>query len=445
MQQRIIRRGSSLDRGTLFGRRRRTMRDYQFMFIGAVIAVGAMLVALAPTIRPQVLAAIGDAPTATPSVLVLAQRGQAAYLAGDLDAALISYTAAAEDDPSNVGVVYELIRMLIYRSYGDVRFAQTDIPEAQKWAERLISLQPNDTRANTIACAALVRAGSGDKTTEDAVRYCIRALDIDPDNYEAHAFLSMAQYDLGRFATALEEAQVAVKGNPNSIDANLAMARAYVFAGRSDTALEYFRRAAAVNPNIDFPYFEMASLARTMALAREDDSLFALAIAAYRQVLSRNNRNVKAYTRICEALLAKSAREQEDIRQARVNCETAIEIDPNYSPGWSRLGEVRHKSRDYEGAIESLRKCVALEKDLRPELRDARCWWLQAAGLFILGKARCDEAVELATDVLGWASADPVTFRQANEVINKCASAYEGNYKTPTPVPTATLPPAPIF
>lgn len=437
----------------MFGRRRSGPNRWLLGFWLLSMAAIGIVVWQFHTIQPKVLALVTAPGTPTPMAAEYARRGDAAFWKGDLTASIDNYRLAANQNPNNVDIVYELVRMLIYRSYGDIRFKATDVSDAIKWASQLVDHNPNNARAYTINCFALVRADQDD----DAVRSCLRAITLNPSDPDTHAYYSMAQYDLQQYSKALEEADQAINGlRANTIDTNLAYARILTFYGRGTEALDYFKRAAEVNERLEFPYYELASLARGLAIKTSDESKFLLAIGAYRAVLSMSKDNVKAYTRICQAYLEKSSRSEEDINLARLNCKRATQIDPEYSPGWRWYGEVLHNSRDYEGAIFALETCRTLEEDkLRLAIadRDPACLWLQAADHFVLGRddidpahhSDCDLAVRLANQVLDWKLNDGTANQQAHIVINKCAKAYQGQYKTPTPIPTPTSKPVPIL
>ncbi|MBX3064615.1 MAG: hypothetical protein U0528_03870 [Anaerolineae bacterium] len=436
---RIRRNVSVLADGTMFGRRRRGVNPWKVGFYSLAFGVIGLVLWQFNNIQPRMLAMVGAASTATPGSVEYAKRGEAAYLQGDLTNAVLNFRLAAQQQPNNIAIVYELVRSLIYNSYGDVRNFK-DAEEALTWSQPIAESLPNDARVQAIYCYALV---VNDKP-EDGVRACLRAIDLDPNLADSYAFLSIGYYDLGRYSAALEEAQKAVQLDVANLDGNLAYARALYFSGRFDAALQHFTQAAKANPALEFPYYELAFLARRIAIDRNDESKFLIAVGAYQEVLKRNPNNVKALTRMCQAYLEKSSRSVEDIREARYYCETATETDPTYSPAFRWLGEVYHRSRNYEDATATLGRCMELEKNFPPERRDPTCWFLRAAGLFVLGDRYCDEAVEISKDVLSWTT-DELSIVEANKVINKCADAYAGTYKTPTPIPTATLPPPPIL
>lgn len=432
----IRRHRSSLSQGYLFGRKRRRGLSPLFLLAWLLAMGGVGLVIWRfNEIQPMVIAAVGEHPTPTPTGFSYAKRADEAFWNGDLNAAVENYRLAAQLLPNNLDIVYELVKVLIYRSYGDVRNFQ-DIDEADQWGAKATLMEPNSARAHAINCFALVRAGK----SGDAVRACLRALEIDPQNADAHAFLSMASYDLGRTSTALTEAQKAVELSPQNIDANIAYARTLGFQGRFTTALRHYEIAASVNPNLEFPFFEMGFFAYTLANRNNgDEARYRVAIGAYNTVLEHNPKSVKAYTRLCQAYLAKG-----EPKLARQYCMQATELDPGYTAAWRWLGEVYHKSRNYEDAVDAFAECQRQEiaLGLPEDTRDPTCWWLQGVGYFIQGQ--CDKAIPILEDVLKWTK-DEIAIRETGRALLKCATAYEGTYSTPTPVPTATPRPTPIL
>jgi len=435
---RIRRNTSSLGTGALFGRKR---PNYRLMFYAAwalLMMVAILALTQAPSLQSKAAVLFAANPTTTPTAGEYARNAIAAYAKGDLNGAITNFRQAAQLAPQNVDVLYELTRMLIYRSFGDVRDLVNDIPEAKKWAQQAVTVAPANARAYTIQCFAQVRADAA----SDAVRSCLRALEIDANVADAHSYLSMAYYDLKRTSAALDQAEQAVKLDPESIDANIAYARALFYQGRPGAAMRYYQKAASINQNLEFPYFELAFFANTLANQNNgDEARYRIAIAAYEVVISKNPRSVKAYTRLCQTYLQKG-----DPKTARTYCQKATTIDPTYIDAWRWLGEVYHKSRNYEDAVDSFLTCEKLSdaQNIPKAQRDPTCWWLRAAGLYVLGN--CTDAVKLVGDVLQWTN-DNIAVTQSRIIIDKCQddAALRGVYQTPTPAPSPTPPPTPIL
>src|SRR5579871_2832935 len=130
---RVRRDRSALSDGSMFGRRRRGMGMWKLaLWSLAMLVLGAVIWQF-QSIQPKVLALVGTSATATPPAAVYFKTADSAFWRGDLDTALTNYRAAAEQDPTNVDILYELVRNLIYHSYSDQRYAVKDIPEALDW------------------------------------------------------------------------------------------------------------------------------------------------------------------------------------------------------------------------------------------------------------------------------------------------------------------------
>jgi tetratricopeptide (TPR) repeat protein len=422
---RIRRDRSSLSNGTLFGRRRGGMTATKWLlWLGAIAFLG-VIYWQSDKLQPQVQAMVGNASTPTPPALYFAKAADNAFWRGDLDTAITNYREAVKQYPTDVAMVYELARMLIYHSYADRRNVK-DAVEALDITQKLVESNPTSARAYTIHCYALL---TNDKL-EDAVRACVRAIDLNPNEADAHAYLATTYSSLVRMDAALEEAQKAVQLNDKSIDAHRSYAAVLWYKGKPGLAMDEYKKAADVNPQLEFPYFELAYFA-------VGTNQYEIAINAYNRILSVNKSSVKAYTRLCETYYRMG-----ETNMARDNCENAISLDSTYTAAYKWLGQVLYTRRNYEDAVTDFEKCAEMEKDFPPEDRFTECWYLRGLALFILGQ--CDEATVIFNDILTWTN-EPKAIEMSNIGINKCATAYQGLYKTPTPAPTATVPPPPIF
>ena len=407
----IRRDQSALAEGALFGRRRRSVARWKIaLFFAALVFLGLVLWQ-ADNLRPRLLAILGTGATATPNAEEYFRRGDLAFARGDLDTAIDNYRQAANQIPYNVDILYELSRMLLYRSYDDARDA-ADIAEAQEWAAQALETNPGNARAHTINCFALLRA----EKSEDAVRACRQSIELKSNDSEPHAYLSMAYLDLGRIDEAAQEGKQAVTLNERSIDANTAYAQALASQNKFDAALDYYQRATLINPRLEFPYFNLGYTAYSIAITKGDTSKYQVATTAYNTVLSINSRNAKAYTRLCWTYMASG-----EWNLARDNCVTATDIDGSYSPAWRWLGEVRYRTMDYAGAITAFQKCAELESSLTFDRRQPECWVLRGLAYY-QASHDCDQAMPIFSEVLSWAH-DARTIRLANEGIGLCGKS----------------------
>ncbi len=420
---RIRRDRSALSDGSLFGRRRRGLQPWKLGLWLLAMGFMGLVIWQFNRIQPQVLAMVGNSATATPPASWYFQVGDRAFWRGDLDTAVTNYRAAAEQAPTNVNILYELARMLLYHSYGDRRFANKDIPEALDWASKAVDANPNNSRAYAIYCYAQVEASK----YEDAVRSCLRATDLDPKDADAHAYLSAAYAMLTRLDAAFDEGKKAVDANPNSIDAHREYAYALWYKGRYDAANEEFQKAVAINPRLEFPYFEYAYF----ALGRNQ---YEVALTAYQRVLSMNSRSIKAYTRLCEAYYRMGETER-----AMDNCRTSIDLDKDYTLAHKWLGQIYYTRRNFEGSIEEFDTCIAQEQaqNIAPEDRMVECYYLRGLALYYLD--HCPDAMAAFNDVLSW-SHDTVAIEKTNAGIQLCLDRHPGEYQAPTAIPPTQTP-----
>jgi tetratricopeptide (TPR) repeat protein len=379
-------------------------------------------------IQPRVLAIVGTAPTATPPAVSFARNGNLAFVRGDIENAIVNYRQAVLQAPANVDMLYELARMLIYHSYADRRNAP-DIDEAIKWADQAVLNNPANPRAYTIQCFALLSTNGRE---EDAVRSCLKAIQMNPKDGDAHAYLAAAYSSLTRIDAALDEGLVAVQLNDMSIDAHTFYAFVLWYKGKFASALDHFKKAAEINPRLEFPYFNMAYF---IVGSAKDPADYNGAINAYNRILSLNKNSVKAYTRLCETYYRMGETER-----ARDNCETATTLDNDYTLAYKWLGQVEYTRRDYEDAIKNLGICAKQEEadlTLNKEDRLTECWYIRGLAHYFLDQ--CDDAMEIFNDLLTWTT-DKNAIDKTNIGIYNCAVKNQGKYQTPTPVPPTNTP-----
>ncbi len=455
---RIRRDRSALADGLIFGKKRRGIAPWKI--IGWLLCMGFMGVVIwqFDRIQPDVLASFGVAPTPTPNATTYAQRGYAAFLSGDLEQAIENYCRAAKGKPGapyqsprcelpptnsndaksvSLDIGYELVRVLIYRSFDDRRLTTYTI-DAENWGRLLADLYAKNSRAHAIFSYALTY----NDHAELAVPEGLNAVSLNPNDGEANAYLSMANYFSARYNNAVTYGEKAIQLAPDSVDAHIAYAKALFLTGRYSAAEEQYIQSLSINPRLTFPYFELAAFYLNRANAKNaPEGLQQSAVAMYDEVLKLDNKNVKAYTRKCTAFF-----NQGDVTRALENCRNATSLDPSYTEAWKWQGQVYYNKRGYENAIESFQRCQKQEEDavaakkLNSEDQFAECWYLQGLAYYLLGK--CDKAYPLFNLVLGFTrNEQAITLTRRG--IAGCASK-DPNYTPPTPIPTPTELPEPI-
>jgi len=415
----IRRDRSSLASGTIFRGKPRRTGSVLLVLCGLGLMGVAFIYWQLDTIQPAVWNALGFGGTATPTPLELARQGDLAYNRGDLDASVDYYRRAADLMPDNVDISYELIRMLIYRSYSDDRDTH-DIQEAKRRADALAQAEPNNERALAISCYADTRS----QQYETATQTCNRAVALAADDADAYAYLAQVLLEQGRLDAASDAARKALAINPNHIEGNTALAFILVSLRRAPDALDYLTKATQLNPRLEYPYYNLAAIALSVGLSRGDEATEQIAIKAYDTILSLNKRSVKAYTSLCRTYLALGER-----NLGKDNCQTATGLDSSYSPAWRWLGELHYGSSEYAEAIQAFNECVSTEKNIPATDRQPECWVY--GGLAYVQSGNCPSALPLFDDVLDWTSSTKMI-----DLVNKGIRICTGvtvQMMTPTP------------
>jgi tetratricopeptide (TPR) repeat protein len=139
--------------------------------------------------------------------------------------------------------------------------------------------------------------GDWDPTAAD--RHFQRALELDPDNADAHIFLGHLRSNQGRHAEAMQEAERALELEPFNSRFNALAGQFLVHAGRADDAIARLQVVIALDPN--------HVLARIfLATAYIEKEMYAEAIAESQLAIERTGRSMAHPLGILAYALAKS-------------------------------------------------------------------------------------------------------------------------------------------
>lgn len=412
-----------------FGRRSRRRGSRTLLVIWAITMFFAVAVIWRfDSVQSWVLAGLEGDSTPTLDPITLAQMAERAYLVGDLETAINRYEAAVEMQPNNMDLVFELGRVLIYRSY-DGRSYGFRAEQALELAERAVEAAPEDPQAQAILCYALLE----NNRAEEAIQAGLRATELAPGFAEAHAYLSYAYYQAGRPNQALTEGDLAVKANANSVDAHRALALALSYQGNYSAAIQQYEEAIQIHSRLDALYYELA----LYYIAQEN---YDAASMAYDQVLVHDKESVKAYTKKCELYF----RMRED-QLAQEACEQAVQLDPTYPEAYRQLGMVQYTRRNFEGSIESMETCARLQTEQGVPLEDQeiQCYYIRGLAYTLLDD--CANGWEVLNRALLMNPSEQVKgfIRQGLQL---CVN-YDEEYsleEIPTPIPPTPIPPEPI-
>lgn len=390
------------------------------------------------TLQLLALDAVGQAPPPTPFASDLANEGVDKFAAGDIEGARAALRRAVDQQPRNIDYLYNYGRVLIELAVDDISL----YAEAIDIGEQAIRANPNDPRGYAIKARAMDLSGD----SANAVPVGQAGLQIDRSFAPLYTALSGAYRSIDRYDAALLAAETAIQNDPNDPTARRVYALALIWVGRNDEALDQLEQAVGLNPNLPSPYFELASMYRTMGQrdANGGQEEFAMAIATYEQVLAMHPENAKAYQRLCDTYIQIG-----DHRRAQGYCEDALAINPEYPAAWRALGHAQYSQRNYESAIDSFEECVRLEAGLPMADQQIECFYLRGLAHYYL--ADCQDAWDILSDAVNRRrlvndSPDDLVMQNITGglqlITNNCTGF--GGRALPTPIPPTAIPPTPI-
>ncbi len=404
-----------------FHDKRRGMMNIWILFgFGLMLGAFAVLFTLYfNQLQLAALEAIGMAPTPTPPSQTYALRGQNLFYQGDVEGAILQFELALQQQPDNIDYLYE---------YGSLLLEAERVADARPVAEHALEVAPDDPRGYALMARVLMW-----DAPEEAIRYAIQGLDVDPNFAPLYAAQGVAYTNLGRWQEGIRNGARAVELNPNDIFVQVAYQWPLTYRGDYWGAIQALETAISLNPNLTSPYFYLASqYMNTVNLPK-------MAIATYERILEIDPDNAKAYLRLCQTY-ARVNSARFDIAQPY--CDRAIELDPDYGEAYMQRGQMQYARRNYEGAIESFEICRE-KGSTRIE-----CSYLRGFAHYRLGNY--DEAWDILQNearplAIEQGGLEPILIQidQVMDAITQRAPGYQG-LAVPTAIPPTPLPPTPI-
>jgi tetratricopeptide (TPR) repeat protein len=420
--------------------RRRRRSSWRWVLLTLILAGGILFYVDSNFSQLQFAAlnAIGQAPPPTPFASTLATQGMELFVRGDLAGARDFFRRAVAQQPNNVDYLYEYGRLLIELGVDDPAL----YAEAVTVGDQAIRANPRDARGYAIKARALDLTGD----SPNAIPVAQAGVQIDPSFAPLHTALSSAYRNIDRYDVAIASAERAISLDPLDPAARRVYALALIWVGRRAEALDQLEQAVGLNPNLVAPYFELASMYRALAVTDtfQGQSYYELAIATYEQIIAMQPNNARAYLRLCEAYTQVG-----EHRRAQGYCEDAIGIRPDYSEAWRGLGQTQYPQRNYEGAIESFERCVALQSSRPLERQEIECHYLRGLSHYYLGE--CQQAWDILSDSVNrirLTSSDPNNVVLTNalaglRLVTQNCTGFAGR-ALPTAIPPTAIPPTPI-
>ena len=400
-----------------FSNRRRGLSGVSlFLIILTIVSlIGAML-ALAYAFRGEVETTVNEfmgTPRPTPTLRAnqYAQLGYTLFLDGQLDKALTNFELAVIQRPNNIDYLYE---------YGKVLIESDNYELAGEVGDRARSAAKEDPRGYALKARTLMWSDPG-----SAIPVAVSGLEQDPEFAPLHAALAIAYTNIGRYAEGLQRGIRATELDPLDSFAFRAYSIPLIYTGRSNEAIAALETAVGINPNLTSAYFELAGQYRKIDYQE-------MAVGIYRRILELEPNSAKAYLRICQTYA-----EVGEFQEGTRFCETATEIDETYAPAWQMLGQLQYSRRNYEGALDSLERCVAQGSTA------VECFYIRGLAYYFLGE--CSIAWEVLLEAFLHTS-EPAIIDIINQGLAGIRADCPGfeDAQLPTPIPPTPVPPTPI-
>jgi serine/threonine protein kinase/Tfp pilus assembly protein PilF len=164
-------------------------------------------------------------------------------------------------------------------------------PKAKDAAQRALAIDDSDASAH-LSLALETQWYAWDWTS--AEREFKRAIELNPNDPEAHTYYSWFLAPMGRNNEALAEAKRALQADPLSSLANFAVGSVLVFTRQWNPAIEQLRRAKELDPTY---WFDSCFLAR----AYEQEGRLPEAIAEFQHGLELDNDNTEIWSGLAHA------------------------------------------------------------------------------------------------------------------------------------------------
>lgn len=403
-------------KGSKWNMKRRTRKGSSPFRIFMLLVLIAGAIYLDRMIIPKAPALFS--PTATPTSNPESYLNEARqfFIDGKLIQAVDSYKKAIAANPRDQSIYTELARLQVWSG---------DYDGALENAER--SLVGNEEYALGFAVRGWVLNFQGNYV--DALVSLRRALELEPNNVLAHAYLAetlINNGDYGDVDKAAAESKTAMDLDPNLLES--IRARAYVLfnTGNYQDALELYKRAIELNRYIPDLYLNLGYCYKfTMDLDAENANR---AADAFLQANSLNPQSSVPDTELAWLYLSLG-----EYARAVQYAENAVKDSPTDSRRYGDLGIMYYKNQDFNQAITWLKFAVnggttddgQQVPPLVLDYKSSKFYTYYGLALALVEPNRCAEAVPVFQAMLNSVPDDETAVINAQYGLDKCSGAPE--------------------
>lgn len=335
--------------------------------------------------RGQIVSPLAPTPTPTRIAESYFQEAQAYVDAGRLDDpglvnpesesitindAIDAYKAALQMDDSNTQAWSELARIQTYSS-SMLRNDQERLQrllEARESADKAVELNPDDSTARAVraftldwySSSTLVSSEERQELLIEAEREASRAFQLDPENALALAYYAEILADQQKWAQAEKYAAQAVALDDTLMDTHRVYGYVLETLGKYNSAIQQYQEAVKINPNMTYLYIRIGQNFRE-GIRNPERAL------DYFDRAAKINDTLGVQNPVPYVEIARTYTQIGEFFAASINAEKALEFDPTNAGTYGQLGMIFRRARNYEGALILLkcavRGCTAEENE----------------------------------------------------------------------------------
>ncbi|MBI3800605.1 MAG: tetratricopeptide repeat protein [Deltaproteobacteria bacterium] len=290
--------------------------------------------------------------------------------------------------------------------------------QARQMWEQALALDPQYAEAYawlgwTYLLERVFRWSTDPQILERALALVQKALTLDDSLAVAHSRLGRVYTYKQQYDQALAEGERAIALDPNDADSYAWQAEALNFAGKPKEALRMVEQAMRLNPR--YPPFYLFHF----GWASQSTGRYAEAVAAQKEVISRNPNLLGAHLNLASSYLAQWASQQDadtqTLAQALAAAQRAISLSDSHPLSHVVLGYVYLWQKQYEPATAEMERARALDPN------GAGSYATLAETLSRVG--RTEDALEAAAQALRL-KAVPGTTGAVDEYLGSVGGAY---------------------
>lgn len=350
-------------------------------------------------------------PTRSPASFIL--EAETLFQAGQLQQAIEAYQEAIEIDPQASDFYADLARTQVYA--GDYQGAVTN-------AQNAVLLDSQSAYANAVLGWSLDFLAQEDPeaaTTLDALSNLEEAVKLNPDSALVRAFYAEVIIDdnVANFEAAREQAETAVRLDPNLLEAQRALGYVWERTGNYDLAFEAYNSALRINDKLALLHIAIGNMHFNLgdAAAARESYIRASTLAPEDVIPLR--------------LIAQAYAREGEFGKASQYAQSAVELEPSNARLLGDLGRMYYKNGDFESAISSLALAIhggttddGVSVEGQPlDPGDALVVDMYSMyGLALARQSQCGLAVELAEALVTGVPESELAAGNAEEILILC-------------------------